>query len=242
MVLSRAPRVFRFARRAGHDLVGDAGGADERHSGEDAAQTRPVSRSSNLTLTIDTRWSQNYGYRPIEVTVHSPKPVTARSRDLRSSCTRAGMARLRVEQDFKLPQGSTSATTTLSPCRSTRWSNGQFYWWDVRVDGVKDNEPFAQAGGLRTAYAKGLYGHVGLIVSHDERPQPAQRSLVGAELVGVRSPVAGGRASFPTRWIDYTCFDVVTLSLDELADVVPRTIRTRFRRCATGSAPAGNFG
>src|SRR6476620_7863824 len=34
------------------------------------------SRKSGLGLTIDTHWSNGYGYRPMEVTVLSPKPTT----------------------------------------------------------------------------------------------------------------------------------------------------------------------
>ncbi len=38
---------------------------------------RPVSRRSNLALIVDTRWANNYGYRPIEITVSAPKAVSA---------------------------------------------------------------------------------------------------------------------------------------------------------------------
>src|SRR6476620_4201017 len=34
------------------------------------------SRKSGLGLTVDTHWSNGYGYRPMEVTVLSPKPTT----------------------------------------------------------------------------------------------------------------------------------------------------------------------
>src|SRR5437588_192702 len=35
------------------------------------------SRKSGLHLNVDTYWVNGYGYRPVEVTVQSPKPTTA---------------------------------------------------------------------------------------------------------------------------------------------------------------------
>src|SRR4051812_38707229 len=32
---------------------------------------------NGLLLSVDTHWSNGYGYRPVEVTVRSPKPTTA---------------------------------------------------------------------------------------------------------------------------------------------------------------------
>jgi hypothetical protein len=75
---------------------------------------RPVSRSSNLTLSIDTRWTQNYGYRPVEVTISSRKPVTSdRTITIKLYSGWDWNGNMRVEQEFKFPSGSTSASTPV---------------------------------------------------------------------------------------------------------------------------------
>src|SRR4051794_10938256 len=33
---------------------------------------QPVSRQSGLRISVDSRWANTYGYRPVEVTVSSP--------------------------------------------------------------------------------------------------------------------------------------------------------------------------
>ena len=77
----------------------------------------PVSRKNGLSLTIDTRWANNYGYRPIEVTVKSPRPTTAdhlitiRIYTGWWSSQRGGMT---VEQEFEMLKGSTTATTIVA--------------------------------------------------------------------------------------------------------------------------------
>src|SRR4051812_27221254 len=40
-------------------------------------QNLPASRRTGLWLYVDTRWVNGYGYRPVEVTICAPGPLTA---------------------------------------------------------------------------------------------------------------------------------------------------------------------
>ena len=98
---------------------------------------RPFSRTSGLSITVDPRWTNSYGYWPVEVTVTSPK-----ADDVGPSITirlHNGWNRnVTVEQDFVFPTGSKTATTTVTlPVFQTPLS---YFWWEVWVDGIKDKD------------------------------------------------------------------------------------------------------
>jgi hypothetical protein len=98
-----------------------------------------VSVRDGLRLEVDSRWINNFGYRPVRVRVISPKPatrdhlVTVRlnvgSWDWRSG----GIS---VEQDIELPMGVKEATAIIS---CPQLQTGHRYWWDVWVNGRRDN-------------------------------------------------------------------------------------------------------
>jgi hypothetical protein len=178
---------------------------------------RPVSRRSKLTLTLDTRWANNYGYRPVEVTVSSPTPVTADrliTIRLHSKWWSRESGTVAVEQDFELPLGSTSATTTIA-CPQYQLAT-QMFWWEVWVDGVKDKDLSITEKIARTTMLGGISAGAGtgvscLIVG----PANSRRTLSTTgtlEFEFLSLPAA----DFPQRWIDYTCLDVVALSQNEL--------------------------
>ena len=100
-----------------------------------------ASRQSGLSLTVDTRWANGYGYRPVQVTIQSPKPATADrliTIKLQTAWFPYQRGSIAVEQDFELLTGSTTATATIS-CPQYQLVN-QYFWWDVWVDGVKDKD------------------------------------------------------------------------------------------------------
>ncbi len=174
---------------------------------------RPVSRSSKLSLTIDTRWSQNYGYRPVEVTIRSPKPVTAdRAISIRLNIRTGWRGLMKVDQEFTLLKGSTSATATIAVPQYQMAT--PFYWWDVRVDGVKDNDLSLKKedayGVMQSGYsASSGASFLAMTIKSGQRSLVAPNSME-FEVLSLAA------AEFPRRWIDYTCLDAITLSLDEL--------------------------
>jgi len=175
---------------------------------------RPVSRTSGLSLTIDPRWSSNFGYRPIEVTVTSAKAKTVDH--LITIQLHAGWRKtIVVQQSVLLPQGKTSATTTIAvPCYQAQNTNN--LWWDIWVDDVKDKDlsldrtsSFAWSGGTPSTASLSF-----LVIG----PANRNRSLVatnGSEL----AVLSVARLQLPERWIDYTALDVVALSLSEAQQI-----------------------
>jgi hypothetical protein len=182
--------------------------------------TFPVSRKNGLSLWIDTRWANNYGYRPIEVTVKSPRPTTADhliTIRMQTSWWSSQRGSVTVEQDFEMLQGSTSATALVA-CPQYQLTT-QSYWWDVWIDGVKDRDLSRDKKNPVTAVGTGMApgGGNGLSVLA-VGPSGRQRWLTtpNTQEFEVLSLPA---TEFPRRWIDYTCFDVISLSRDELQNV-----------------------
>jgi hypothetical protein len=175
---------------------------------------RPLSRTSGLSITVDPRWSSNYGYRPIEVTVISPKAATADH--VITIELHAGWRKIiSVEQRLRLDKGSTSATATIAmPMYQTQNANN--FWWDVWVDGVRDkdltvdqNASLNWSGGTPSTASLTF-----LVLGSANR----DRSLVatnGSEL----AVLTVSRSQLPVRWIDYTALDVVALSLSEAQQI-----------------------
>jgi hypothetical protein len=175
---------------------------------------RPVSRSSNLMLSIDTRWSQNYGYRPVEVTISSSKPVTA-DRRIAVKLYSGWNGNIRVEQEFKLPSGSTSATTTVSVPQYQAGS--QFYWWEIRVDGYHDRDLSLKQMDAFTI-AQGGYSAMSGIAFLAMTPNVDQRPMVAPNNMEFEV-LSLHWMEFPKRWINYSSLDAATLSYDELTSL-----------------------
>ncbi|MEX2317823.1 MAG: hypothetical protein WD669_11765 [Pirellulales bacterium] len=173
------------------------------------------SRKSGLALTIDPRWASNYGYHPVEVTVRAARP-SASDRVvtilLHSSSWNSRWGSITVKQQIELPQGSTSATTTVvvPQYQQYQWVGGGFCWFDVWVDGVKDNDLSIDFGAINTTSQQASnmsFLAVGL-------------NAPSRQLVALQTPDYGllplAIGDLPSRWIEYTAFDVVTLSLADL--------------------------
>jgi hypothetical protein len=169
-----------------------------------------VSPLSRLSLTVDTRWSNSYGYRPIEVSVASPR-ASSTDRFITVRLHGSGSGSIRVTQVIKLPARRPSVTATIALPQYK--SSGQFVWWEVWVDGVKDDElslivKSAIAAGINSNYgaASGLSI---LTVGANTRALVAPTTY---EFETLLLPID----SFPKRWIEYTCFDVVLMSATDL--------------------------
>ena len=168
-------------------------------------------------MSIDTRWANNYGYRPIEVTVSSAKPATADRRltiRLHARSWSRYRSKTTVEQDFELPQGKTSATAAIALPQYQLAS--EYHWWDVWVDGIKDKDlSMEEVDAQRTMWGSispsGGTGISCLVVG-----TPVQhRSLMAHNSMQFEF-LSLNANEFPHRWLDYTCLDLVALSLAEL--------------------------
>jgi hypothetical protein len=184
-------------------------------------QSRPVSRKSKLQMSIDSRWANNYGYRPVSVTVTSQQPATA-DRLITVRLNTSGWSwqknRLSVEEDFELPMGKTSVTTTIA-CPQYQL-DGRFFWWEVWVDGVRDNDLSLDEDDSRNtamvAFNPGAQGGVNCLVVRNSGPGVgSSRSLVATNS-GEFQILSVSTNELPREWIELTCFDVVALDLNAL--------------------------
>jgi hypothetical protein len=188
------------------------------------------SLANNLQLEVDTCWPHNYGYRPIRVVFKSAQPTTVEHRiKIRVHVAAWETPNLEVDQSFDIPLGATEAETIL---RCPQFQAECSYWWDVWVDGVRDRELCFDEAGSATLHSTAVTNATG----------PATKVLlVGPKAESNRSRGAGSGlfedyalaiAELPSRWIDYSAFDVVAISpldLKTLSRTRPEAI-TALRR------------
>ena len=202
--------------------------------------TRPFSRKTTLNMTVDTRWANNYGYRPVEVKVTSPKPATAsRSLTVRLHMTGWGWQSgvLTVEKDFELPAGQSAATTTFL-CPLYRMEQ-QYMWWEVWVDGAKDDELSMKKdeawSRMNTAVSPSGGTGVSCLIAG---PTSRRRTLSAPNTLQFEA-LSLPLSEFPDHWLGYTCFDVVSLSVNELPSLAqsnPNALLALRRWVGTGGS------
>jgi hypothetical protein len=183
---------------------------------------RPASRRNGLWLHFDSRWANNYGYRPLQVTVNTATPATIDRTikvRLRVQPFDADLGSIQVEQEFDLPAGSAAATMTMSLPQLYRfqWTGGQYASWDVLVDGVLDRDLSREDVAAGIAFGPAGATDVGLSMLATDADVASRQSALSASLEYEKFSLP--IREFPTRWLDYSCFDVVTLSADELESV-----------------------
>jgi hypothetical protein len=190
------------------------------------------SRQSGLRLEVDSRWPDNFGYRPIRVHVFAEKPSIAERRikirlyagawDWRSGA-------IGVEQQFDLPLGASSAEMVVS---CPQYFIGQRYWWRVWVDGVVDRELSVAESAAGQLVSRGSVNSTNsalkfLVVG--PRSQSQRLVDLGSD---VFEALVLSIADLPARWIDYSAIDAVAISpqdLQRLADTRPDVL-TAIRR------------
>jgi hypothetical protein len=174
-------------------------------------QNRATSRNNGLTVLVDTRWSQNYGYRPVEVTISSPKPVT-QDRKIDLSLFSGWSGAMRVDQEIVLPSGSQSVTATVRVPQYS--SDAKIFWWELRVDGFLDKDLSLKK---ENAYSvmQSAYSVTGGASFLAMTPQSGARTTLSPNSTEFEI-LSLSAIEFPKRWIEYTCMDAATLSLDEL--------------------------
>jgi hypothetical protein len=186
-----------------------------------------ASPRNGLTLEVDSRWVNNYGYRPIRVRVSSLKPVT---RDhvvtirfhIAAWDWRSGV--IDVEQDIELLTGQTEATAVVT---CPQFQTGHRYWWDVWVDGKKDDSLSVDANTAwqLTAASSNAQGDVPLKFLLVGRPQFSPTLIPNTDMFeALAMPID----LLPTRWLDFTTVDVLAISprdLEWLHTKQPETLK-----------------
>ncbi len=91
-----------------------------------------VSNSKGLTLSVDSQWIDSGGYRPTRITL-TPAAAAAADRSFHvefHATTYYSNRSIVVSQDFDLPAGSLSATTTLRVPQYFPWQNYDLEIWE----------------------------------------------------------------------------------------------------------------
>ena len=195
-------------------------------------QNLPVSRRTGLILFVDTRWVNAYGYRPVEVTISSPLPTTATHTvtiQLHSGWDNVTT----VEQEFEFPLGAKRASTIVSVPFYDQSTFG--VWWDARVDGVKDID-LSMNKMSAARRANGTIVSTSAVRVLVPSSQATPKSLVSTSVFDFEV-LSLALADFPRRWIDYTCLDVVSISmadLEQLSKTNPAALESMERWVRTG--------
>jgi hypothetical protein len=189
-----------------------------------APSDKSYSQQNGLRLEVDSRWANNFGYRPMRVRILAEKPATAERRikiRLYAGAWDWRAGTISVEQQFDLPLGDSSAETVVS---CPQYVIGQRYWWQVWVDGVLDRElSVAQSAANQTvATGSGNSTNAGLKFLIVGPKSQSQRTINSGS--DVFDALVLSIADLPTRWIDYSAIDAVAISpqnLQRLADTRP---------------------
>jgi hypothetical protein len=172
------------------------------------------SKRNGLRLKVDSRWPNNYGYRPIRVMISSRRPTQGELRiKFRLHIAAWEQPALEVEQSFDMPQGATEAEAVV---RLPQIYNEGSCHWDVWVDGVRDPELCVgkkQALDISATSSPRSYGATlrFICVKND--------ALTGDFAHSSADPIAATTFSIedlPTHWIDYSPVDVVALAASDL--------------------------
>lgn len=181
----------------------------------DVPSTKAFTQKHGFRLHIDSRWQNNFGYRPIRVEILAQKPTTVEHRftiRLHVISWDRPMSNLSVEQDFDMPQGALAAETVIA---CPQFEAGQQYWWEIWVDGVKDKELSVTESVIWQMQSVGnspnASGALKFLIVGDNASQT---------MVNAGSDVFDGLnlqlSELPERWGDYSAVDVVALSPDDL--------------------------
>ncbi len=152
-------------------------------AGTGSVQTRPTGAPSprGLRITVDTRWVEGPGYRPVRVTVTavgasaSERAVTIR---LHAEHWNQRWGTTTVEQQIVLPAGQTQATATVAMPRYFHW---QQFSWDCLIAGRRVKELSRAAGGFTMTgnFDENDFTSRVLIVSDPTKPVRSIKHLVG---------------------------------------------------------------
>lgn len=226
-------------------------------------------RGKGLDLTVDTRWVDGSGYRPVRIAV-SPLATTVADRELRiqisvENSSYGSTERTTVEQYVEIPAGTTSTQTVEATIAVPQMDSYDGYSVVVLENG-KAIKPFVFGGGRSAiqsyqASQRDRYPAVLIIASNGAATTngPDTTNLAGLlpadELsgygIGVMAGPSGTRVIFPTsiflpiaelpqRWIDYSSLDVVCVPFQQLAKLAA-TRPQAFHALVDWTASGGNL-
>jgi hypothetical protein len=135
-----------------------------------------------LRMTVDTRWIDANGYRPVRVEAISwppgPSPADRTLRVvLRAQHYHTSTATTAVTQSFELPQGAAVARTTVAVPQDYDWSSlsVEVYEGGARLDDLCETHDFAYRGFVWSESAPAVLIIAGQVLGRDQRAKVVQR-------------------------------------------------------------------
>jgi len=191
-------------------------------------------RGAGLDVTLDTRWVDMPGYRPVGITVTPTTPnLTERTLSVELLIRRnySNDYDLRVAQNIEIPAGSDSVETILSVPHHLMWTSYQFNvfengkvpkglslpWWGIGNSSDRFGESMPAilvVDAERPSTERPSTEHLASVVPRD---QNNNYSTVTDSSGAEQLPTAIWRPAkeLSENWIDYTALDVVCLSLEQ---------------------------
>ncbi len=175
---------------------------------------------TGLALTFDPQWANNYGYHPFRVTIDSRTPAIANRSlvfELHAMTWDNRWGGISVTQQAVLPMGSKQVVLTVDvpEYQSYQWAGGGFCSWDLYVDGRRDKNLSLDVGGGGWYSSNSSANKSVLAIGASATSRvPVIANGTNYEVLGIAV------AELPTRWIEYTSFDVIAVSLPDLRTIV----------------------
>lgn len=215
-------------------------------------------RGHGLLMTVDNRWGDGFGYRPVRITF---APTAAGPADrvltvefLTHLPGRYGRSDLRVEQEVEIPAGAGKVQASLSvphygpstSCEVKVFEDGQ------PLEKLYTSLPQPYRGGEELKETFPVVLIVGRNLPDTSRllgPFPnepyqrlMQQSLTrsGPPTFELPTAAACGTAELSDRWIDYSSLDVLCISMEELAELKQQRPGA-FRAVLDWTAAGGNL-
>ena len=207
-------------------------GQPERLLGETGSVNHRV--GAGLAMDVDTRWVDNGGYRPVRITFTPTAPVVADRvlviEFVAPFWSNSGLEQTRVVQAVEIPAGSGPVRVAISVPQMVTWNQFRV---DVTEDGQLVQPLSVLSAGGAAAASDSLWAEQlpAVLIVGDKLPDTANLArLVRVDLYyqNASGPTpSGGKLPLPTamarplaelpeRWIDYTNFDLVSMSFDQL--------------------------
>lgn len=215
----RVTALFCLAFGAAAESVG-WGGALIGLPTNPAGQSAVYSARNGLALSVDTRWFDSGGYRPVAVEVETQTPSGSDRRiridiEFRDTNRRRSGSDLAVSEEFVLPAGQTKAGVTVRAPGLTAW--GAMSWQasvNGRVDTALSVDKFNTIG-LTTGQPVAL--RLLRIDADVDAPLADSRSGQTKVISSYRGTTIDDAYTTPAEsWLDYSAADVVVVNEDDL--------------------------
>ncbi len=193
-------------------------------------------KKSGLQISASSMFGGNRGYRPMQITVSSAKPVTGDTQITVRFL--AGISwnqneLIAVEQDFEMRQGASDAMVTMLV---PQYLDLDFAKWEVWIDGRKDKELSGTTNAITSSVSNQSSGYTTLFFVSKDRHDHYDTFFQNQEL----DVFPQQSTNLPEDWKHYSTLDLVVVYPDDLKRW-SATAPTRFAHLLRWVRAGGNL-